>query len=70
VRNTIRRLRFKTGTSFAIAALGCITFARLLSFEPLTFSTFMPFLVASIFAIAGAWRGFIYLHALRDMARS
>ena len=66
---SLTRLRFKTGSSFAIAALGAVTFARLLGLEPLSLATIAPFLVAAIFVIAGLWRGLIYLQALRSLAR-
>lgn len=68
--NPIARLRFKTGTSFAIALLGCITFARLLSLEPLTGATMMPLSIAAIFVVAGVWRGLIYWNAIRGLAKS
>lgn len=70
--NPLNRLRFKIVTSFAIAALGAITFARLASVVPFSLSlpTLMPFMLAGIFVIAGIWRGFIYLHAVRSLAKS
>jgi hypothetical protein len=68
--NPLNRLRFKIATSFGIAILGCVTFARLLSVVPISVTTLVPFIIAAILALAGLWRGLIYLQALRGLAKS
>lgn len=62
-------LNFKIATSFVIALLGAMIFARLASAEPMAPSNILPFLVASTFIIAGLWRARIYLAALRDVEK-
>ena len=60
------RLRFKSGTSFAVALFGAIAFVRLLSLEPVTAATAIQFLSPLALAVAGLWRGLIYWQALRS----
>lgn len=68
--NPLKLLRYKLATSFAFAALGLIAFVRLAIAVPFSSETLLPFLVVTIFVIAGLWRGCIYLQALRGSEKS
>ena len=70
MQNPVGRLRFKVGTSFAIAVLGAIAFIRLLGAEPLSSATAMPFVLLGVLIAAGMWRGLIYWQAMRSLAKS
>jgi len=63
-------LRFKIATSFVIAVLGAIMFARLAVMAPISTATAFPLAIAAVFVIAGLWRARIYLSALRGIAGS
>jgi len=63
-------LRFKIATSFAIAVLGAITFARLAVMAPLSAASVFPLTIAAVFVVAGLWRARIYVNALRGLAGS
>lgn len=67
--NAPKLLRFKIATSFAFASLGLIAFARLAASEPASGATMLAFVTLSIFVIAAAWRGFIYVRAMRGPAK-
>jgi len=67
MRNPVVRLRFKAATSFAMAALGCIAFSRLVMIEPFNAATIAPFVVIAVVVLASIWRGVIYLQAVRGM---
>ncbi len=67
--NSLNRLRFKVATSFAIAALCAVAFARLASIVPLSLATLAPFLILCILLIAALWRGYIFMRALRGPTR-
>ncbi|MDQ6780757.1 MAG: hypothetical protein M3Z37_06350, partial [Candidatus Eremiobacteraeota bacterium] len=67
---SLARLRFKIATSVAVAILGCLAFARLLSIEPVSLATALPFSVPLLLTMAGAWRGFIYWQTLRSAVKS
>lgn len=68
--NVPGRLRFKVLTSFVIAALGVTMAIRLASTVPLSGATVIWFLVPVLFVVAGVWRGFIFLKAVRGGAKS
>ena len=68
--NPLNRLRFKIATSFAIAVLGIIMFARLALILPLSFESFLPFLAPIMLVVAGVWRGVIFLKAVRGLVKS
>ncbi|MBV8171781.1 MAG: hypothetical protein JO219_07610 [Candidatus Eremiobacteraeota bacterium] len=64
--NTPSRMRFKVATSFAIALLGIIALVRLLSIAPLSGATLAAYAVLFVLIAAAAWRGIIYMRALRQ----
>lgn len=66
----INRLRFKVFVSFAIAALGLLTLVRLAGVVPLRSQTAASFAIAALLVAAGAWRGIIYMRALRAGTKS
>jgi hypothetical protein len=68
--NPLNRLRFKIVTSFAIAAFGVVAAARLASHMPFSSATVLPFLILALLVSAGLWRGFIFLQAVRDPAKT
>jgi len=70
MQNKVGRLRFKTGTSFAVALLGIIALARLLAAEPVSSATAIPFVILGLLIAAGTWRGLIYWQAIRGLAKS
>lgn len=53
-----------------IAALGLVTFVRLMGVAPLQLHTLMPFVVATVFVVAGVWRGVIYWQASTSLAKA
>jgi len=63
--NPQARLRFKIVTSFAVALMGCIAWARLWQATPLSYSSLTAFLIIGLLIVAGAWRGIIYMRLVR-----
>ncbi len=63
--NPQARLRFKILTSFAVALMGCIAWARLWQATPPSYSSLTAFVIIGILIVAGAWRGIIYLRVAR-----
>ena len=68
--NPLNRLRFKIATSFAIAVLGIIMFARLALILPVSLGTLLPFLAPIILVVAGVWRGLLFIRAVRGLVKS
>jgi hypothetical protein len=64
--NSPGRLRFKVFTSFALAALGSIALVRLLSIAPPSGNTITAYAILVVLVVASAWRGLIYLRAVRQ----
>jgi hypothetical protein len=68
--NTRNVLRYKIITSYVIAALGSMMFARVALIQPLTAATGMALGISAIFVLAGIWRARIYSHALKEQPGS
>jgi hypothetical protein len=63
----VNRLRYKVFTSFAIAALAAIGIARLSFQAGASTQALIVYAILGILAVAGVWRGVIYLRAVRTM---
>ena len=61
----VNRLRYKVFTSFAIAACAALAIARFAMETRPTGQAIFVYAVLAILAIAGFWRGIIYLRAVR-----
>ena len=61
----VNRLRYKVFTSFAIAALAAIGIARLASQSGASTQALFVYAILGVLAVAGFWRGVIYLRAVR-----
>lgn len=62
-------LRFKVATSFAISVLGTVMFARIATSESLSLETLVPLATSLLFVIAGGWRGYLYVQALKSAVK-
>lgn len=63
----VNRLRYKVVTSFAIAACAFLGIARISLQTNASSQAFFVDAILAILAVAGIWRGLIYLRAVRGM---
>jgi hypothetical protein len=63
----VNRLRYKVVTSFAIAACAFLGIVRISFQTQASSQAFFVDAILAILAVAGIWRGLIYLRAVRAM---
>jgi len=63
----VNRLRYKVVTSFAIAACASIGIARISLQTQASSQVFFVDAILAILAVAGIWRGLIYMRAVREI---
>jgi hypothetical protein len=63
----VNRLRYKVVTSFAIAACAFLGIARITIQTQASSQAFFVDAILAILAVAGIWRGLIYVRAVREM---
>ena len=64
----VNRLRYKVFTSFAIAAFAFLGIARLATQSDNSGQAFFVYAILAVLAVAGVWRGVIYLRGVRTMS--
>lgn len=62
------RLRYKVFTSFAIAACAFVGIARLALQTQASAQGAFVYAILALLAVAGVWRGIIYLRAVRTVS--
>lgn len=62
------RLRYKVFTSFAIAVCAFVGIARLALQSQLSAQGAFVYALLALLAVAGVWRGIIYLRAVRTIS--
>ena len=63
----VNRLRYKVFTSFAIALCAFLGIARLALQTQVSTQAMFVYAILAVLAIAGIWRGLIYLRGVREM---
>ena len=64
----VNRLRYKVFTSFAIAACAFLGIARLALQSDASGQASFVYAILAVLAVAGIWRGVIYLRGVRTMS--
>jgi hypothetical protein len=64
----VNRLRYKVFTSFAIAACAFLGIARLALQSGSSGQASFVYAILAVLAVAGIWRGVIYLRGVRTMS--
>jgi hypothetical protein len=64
----VNRLRYKVFTSFAIAACAFLGIARLALQSDSSGRASFVYAILAVLAVAGIWRGVIYLRGVRTMS--
>lgn len=65
---TVNLLRYKVFTSFAIAAFAFVGIARLAFQTQGSGQAALVYAILAVLAIAGVWRGIIYVRAVRSIS--